>query len=213
MKNRSGWWLPDYDTHFEKHIVEGSYQKASRDITFEYVKDFNVQAIDVGANVGLWTKPLCEKFTHVHSFEPFDDNRECLQKNVTTNNYTLYDVALGSEQKENQSLYSSNKNCGAGSLDKEWAPIDSGKTTSVVTLDSYNLTNIGYMKVDVQGTEKDVVLGSLETLKNNDVCLVVELPRRNEKELQTHAEIRYILGKIGYHWQPKQFKKEAVFLN
>ena len=68
------------------------------------------------------------------------------------------------------------------------------------------------MKVDVQGTEKDVVLGSAETLKNNDVCLVVELPRRNEKELQTHAEIRYILGKIGYHWQPKQFKKEAVFL-
>ena len=54
----------------------------------------------------------------------------------------------------------------------------------VVTLDSYNPTNIGYMKVDVQGTEKDVVL-DLETLKNNDVCLVVELSRRNEKELQT----------------------------
>ena len=212
MKNVKGWWMPDYDYHFEKQIIEGHYQKYSRDFTLKKVKNFNTIAIDIGANIGFWTSPLCEKFNHVYAFEPFLDNCKCLEKNVTSENYTLYNLALGKEEKDDQVLYSNAKNCGAGSLNSEWATTDSGETTSVHTLDSYNLTNVGYIKIDVQGTEEEVILGSLETLKNNDVCLVVELPRRSQQEKHTHRKMKELLASHGYKWQPRQFKKEAVFL-
>lgn len=212
MKNVLGWWMPDYDTHFEKHMFEGEYQKFSRDITLGYVKDFNTVAIDVGANIGFWTKPLSKKFNHVHAFEPLADNRECLVKNITSENYTLYYVALGKENLRDQPIYINQESCGAPSLDSTKASTSSDIVTDVTPLDGYNLTNVGYMKIDVQGTEKEVILGSLETLKNNDVCLVVELPKRNTEEKQYHSEVTKLLSTIGYTWQEQQYKKEAVFL-
>jgi FkbM family methyltransferase len=217
MKNVKGWMMPDHDLHFEKAIVEGEYQKKSRDITLKYVKDYDTMAIDVGANIGFWTKPLCEVFTHVHAFEPFHDNRDCLIENVPTYNYTLHPVALGNEIKENQPLYSNTTSCGAGSLDENKAAKYSGQNTNVFPLDTFNFTNVGYMKIDVQGTEKEVIQGSLKTLENNNVVLVVELPLNPgrpdyEEEKVYHNEIQEILSSIGYKWQKPQYKKEAVFL-
>ena len=52
-----------------------------RDEAYKYVTDFNI-AIDVGANVGLWSKPLTKKFNRVIAFEPMPQVLECLEKNV-----------------------------------------------------------------------------------------------------------------------------------
>ena len=140
------------------------------------------------------------------------DNRECLVKNLSSKNYTLYDVALGKENLKDQPVYVNNNSCGAPSLDSSKAKKKSNVVTDITTLDGYNLTNVGYIKIDVQGTEKDVILGSLETLKNNNVVLVVELPRRNKNEKQYHYEVKKILSKIGYSWKEQQYRKEAVFI-
>jgi hypothetical protein len=73
------------------------------------------------------------------------------------------------------------------------------------------------MKIDVQGTEKEVVLGAIETLKNNDICLVVELPRNPGRknfieEEKYYTEVTEILEDIGYN-KKAQYKKEAVYIS
>lgn len=212
MKIIQGWHLPKWDTHFQTYMFDGEYQKFSRDITLGYVKDFNTVAIDVGANVGFWSRDLCKKFNHVHAFEPVKENIECYKSNISESNYTLYNVALGKEELKDQPVYVNDDACGSPSLDPTQATNSSDIVTNVIALDSLSLTNVGYMKVDVQGTEKKVVLGAIETLKNNDVCLVLELPRRNTKEKQYHHEVTELLSTIGYTWQKQQYKKEAVYL-
>ena len=212
MKIIQGWYLPEWDLHFQNYIFDGEYQKFSRDVTLKYVKNFNTVAIDVGANIGLWSRDLCKRFNHVYAFEPVKENVEYYEKNINESNYTLYNVALGKEELKEQPVYVNNESCGASSLDSTKASHSSDIVTDVITLDSLNLNFVGYMKIDVQGTEKEVILGSLETLKNNNVCLVVELPRRNTEEKQYHDEVTSILSDIGYTWQEQQYKKEAVYL-
>ena len=88
MYNKHGWYFPDYDTHFaemlDKNIAKGNqpvYQQPVRKRSFTYLKNNNF-AIDVGANVGLWTKDMSEEFTFVWAIEPVEDFRQCLQKNI-----------------------------------------------------------------------------------------------------------------------------------
>jgi len=217
MKIVQGWHIPKWDTHFQNYIFNGEYQKFSRDTTLKYVKDFNTVAIDVGANIGFWSKDLCKKFNHVYAFEPVKENVEYYKKNIRYSNYTLYNLALGKEELKDQPVYINDDCCGASSLDSTKAKHGSDIVTDVITLDSLNLNFVGYMKVDVQGTEKEVVLGAIETLKNNDICLVVELPRNPGRknfieEKKNHKEVTEILADIGYTWQDPQYKKEAVFI-
>ena len=88
MKKVFDYWMPDSDNHFErlinKRVNNGGppeYQDDVRDMAYKYVTDFDL-AIDVGANVGLWAKPLTEKFNKVIAFEPMLQVLECLEKNV-----------------------------------------------------------------------------------------------------------------------------------
>ena len=209
MKNVKGWWLPEYDTHFEKFIHGGQYQEHSRNYSLQYTDSFDL-AIDIGANVGFWTKPLCEKFKQVNCFEPVVENRQCLAKNVSMNNYTLYDTALGKEQLESQPIYMNKSQSGSASLDETKASKNSGKTTSVSTLDSFHFKNVSYIKIDVQGTEKNVILGAIRTLQENNVCLVVELPQRTSDEKLYHKEVTDVLRQIGYR-RVGNYRKEVIF--
>ena len=74
MKKVHNYWMPDSDNHFErminKRISQGGpaeYQDDVRKAAYKYVQEFNT-AVDVGANVGLWTVPLSQKFNKVISF-------------------------------------------------------------------------------------------------------------------------------------------------
>ncbi len=64
MKQVYNYWMPDSDNHFERLIAKriknggpAEYQDDTRDEAYKYVKDFYI-AVDVGANVGLWARPL-----------------------------------------------------------------------------------------------------------------------------------------------------------
>jgi hypothetical protein len=83
----------------QKSIDKGGpveYQYQVRDRSFKYVKNKQV-AIDVGANVGLWSRSLCKNFTTVMAFEPVSMFRECLVRNVPAANLEIMDFALGNE--------------------------------------------------------------------------------------------------------------------
>ena len=89
MYYKLGWWFPDEDTHFsymlEKNILKGIgpfYQEVARMKSIEVVKDKNV-AIDIGANIGLWTRDLTKYFSKVI-------NQQCTTpKSLTTKLYPL----------------------------------------------------------------------------------------------------------------------------
>jgi len=141
--------------------------------------------VDIGAHVGSYTFELANFFNHVHSFEPSREAYNYLCSNIAlkdlTTKTTTYNVALGSSQKK-EVLCVREINGGTNGLpliDENNEPIVADNEDSyfvnVERLDSFKLTNIGLIKIDVEGYELDVLKGSVNTLiKNNYPTILFE---------------------------------------
>ena len=116
MKLLHDWHIPDWDRHYENVMLQynnkWSYQQLQRDFALNKVKEWDI-AIDIGANVGFWTKELCSKFRFVWAFEPGRENWECCHKNLEgVKNYQLEQVAISNIEAENVELYNTSSSCG-----------------------------------------------------------------------------------------------------
>jgi FkbM family methyltransferase len=215
MKNIKDWYLPDWDTHFEKmlqlHNGKFEYQQRQRDYAFSQVTNFNTNAIDTGSNIGFWSKQMCQKFKHVYAFEPHPDNNECYKKNLNEyNNYTLYEIAVSNVSNKILELYVSPDECGNASLnnfgvmegttDRKIEAV-SLKTIPVKVdkIDDYNLKDIGFIKVDCQNHEQEVVEGAIQTIDKYSPVLCLELPVRNKKEVDYRNYLINYLKKYRYN--------------
>ena len=226
MKNIKDWYLPDWDTHFEKmlqlHNGKFEYQQRQRDYAFSEVKNFNTNAIDAGSNIGFWSKQMCQKFKHVYAFEPHPDNIECFKENLKDyKNYTLYDVAISNVTNVQMNLYVSSDECGNASLNnfgvKEGTTnrkLSENQMTSIKVnvkkIDDYNFNNIGFIKVDCQNHEKEVVEGAIKTIDKFSPVLCLELPVRNPKELEYYHYMIQYLKQYNYNLKGS-LQKEVLF--
>lgn len=132
---------------------------------------------DVGANNGQYLEIILEKFKNknptIHCFEPDNKAFEKLFKKFSnTKNVFLNNFALGEIEKK--SLIYTKK---SGAVDASL--IDTGDTElmaleiNVKTLDEYcklnKITNIDFLKIDTEGFEMNVLLGSSKMLNDNAI--------------------------------------------
>lgn len=174
MKLVYNYWMPDTDTHFEqliaKRIKNGGppeYQDDTREHTYKHITDF-YRAVDVGANVGLWAKPLAKVFNHVIAFEPLAPVYSCLEKNVAGLNVEIHKHALGNVNDKVEMVYDAENtgssyvsNIGKGSID-------------IKRLDDLNLPKFGLLKIDCEGHELEVIKGGEQTIFKYRPIVVVE---------------------------------------
>ena len=226
IKNVKGWYLPEWDKHFEKmlRVIDNKYeyQYEQRKYALSWVKDFNCNSIDVGSNIGFWSKQLAEKFKHVYAFEPHPDNNECYKKNLKDyNNYTVYEIAVSNVSNKILNLYVSPNECGNASLNN--FGVLEGTTNlkinavdlktipvKVEKIDDYNLKDIGFIKVDCQNHEQEVVEGAIQTIDKYSPVLCLELPIRNEKEINYRNNMIEYLKKYNYIYKGSS-GKETLF--
>ena len=202
MKFRHNWYFPDTEKHFIKHFDvnkdTNEYQQIQRLNSFSHVKNFR-NAIDVGANIGLWAKDICKKFQRAYLFEPHEKNVECLKKNLENfKNYEIYKCAL-SNKNDLLDLHVYPEGLGGNTISPP--PNSSSDITEKVqanVLDSYNFKNVDYIKIDVQFHELEVLEGSLETLKKNNPVLCIEAARRDQEELSYVKKFVELLNGLNY---------------
>lgn len=176
MKEFQGWWFPEYETHFpkmlQKSVSKGLppvYQEKVRKRSIELCKERRI-ALDIGANVGLWGRDLCESFQQVIAFEPVEEFRNCLTKNVVAKNLDIRSVALGNVATR-AVMNITEGNSGHSHID----PASFGQgDTEVILLDSLELNNVDYIKVDCEGFEYRVLQGAEQTIKRCRPVVVVE---------------------------------------
>lgn len=176
MREHYGWQFPDFDTHFPKMLKKSvdrggpaEYQLPVRKRSIELCQNRKT-AIDVGANVGLWSRDLVDNFAKVVAFEPVDIFRECLEKNVSGTNFFISPYALG-DQDTVATMIITEGNTGHSHLDP--ATIGSGDVT-VVKLDNLNIDDVDYIKIDCEGYEYRVLQGAEQTIKTCRPVVVVE---------------------------------------
>jgi FkbM family methyltransferase len=208
MKLIKNWYLPDDDIHFEKYLAQNSnYQSVQRLESLKFVDSFET-AIDIGACVGFWTKDLCKIFKEVICFEPYNPSADCLEKNLNCyENYKLHRTALSSNEHGTKRLFFNKESIGGNSFEGEGGSFKNFIDIPKRTLDSFNLKNVNYIKMDVQFHELEVLKGATKTLTNNDPVLCIECAQRNEKEINYTNEIIKYLKELKYSITGKSIKE------
>lgn len=193
-----------------KRAVKKNYEKELEII--DQFGDKSKDALDIGVYRGVYSYKLAQHFNLVHSFEPnpllfpyLDRNLKKIIKNIN-----LYNLALSNKDGvaklklpvRNKSIFKNNieelYQLGAASIHsnnifKNFKEIK----VEMKKLDNIKIINkIGFIKIDVEGHELEVIEGSINTISNNMPVLLIEIEKRHTKK-PVEDTITYI-KKIGY---------------
>ena len=137
-----------------------------------FIKEDTIM-IDIGAHVGTYSWIPAKVAKHVYSFECNPKIFCYLAANIALHRLedkiTPYQFALGN--KEGTIDYLLRSEDGGGNGVKVLSDNDNNVKKIKIqmkTLDSFELNNIGFIKMDVEGFEKEVLMGALETLKRSN---------------------------------------------
>lgn len=171
MKQAGNFMLPDSDTYFTPFLEAGGFQLDRLKLALNYVSEFDV-AIDGGAHVGSWTCGMAALFDTVIAIEPAADTYQCLLKNIEGfDNVIEYNVALGASAGRGKIVDDVARHGNTGS---RFMQIDSSGLIDFITLDSLELANLNFLKLDVEGFEYYSLLGGQETIQKFQPTVLVE---------------------------------------
>jgi len=164
-----------YNDNFDKSVVESlvhyvespySYKDGAFDVT---IKKGDV-VIDAGAWIGDFSAYAVYKGAVTYAFEPTEDNYNLLCKTNDLNKGKIYPIKKGLGSKECELSITINKEHTASN-----SFVMKGKTTAVeerikvTTLDKFveenNLKQIDFIKADIEGAEREMLRGAVNTLK------------------------------------------------
>lgn len=187
--------FPSNDTHFDRWMLNGEYQKKQRDALFEYMEERRpIEYIaDVGAHVGLWSRPMMHRANtkYIWAFEPNSSVRECYVLNMGGfDNYSIYPVALG---HKNMKGFLNVETDNSGNTNVH--PTRSGNT-EIRTLDSFNFEHLDYIKVDVEGFEYNFLQGAVDTLNRCRPFVHLEMKSKNMRN--SKDDFYRFMKNIGY---------------
>jgi FkbM family methyltransferase len=164
MKLAAGIAFPDVDRFMVSELAPaGTYQLANLDAAMRHVKHFG-RAIDGGAHVGTWSLIMAGRFAEVVAFEPSPDTFECLQFNVAQRalaNVRCVQAALGAAPGFVSMALDKDNEARANTGARFTRP---GGTIPVVTIDSLKLADVGFIKLDIEGSEPAALEGAQVTL-------------------------------------------------
>jgi len=207
MYTKHGWWFPDEDTHFcemlDKNIAKGNqpvYQEPVRKRSLIFVNNRKV-ALDIGANIGLWSRDLCNTFEKVIAFEPVAQFRDCLRRNVHHAALQINECALG-ETDTSIEMVITPGNTGHSHVNQDTVGVGS---IPMRRLDSLNLQDVGYIKIDCEGYELPIVRGAEETIKRCRPVMVVE--QKLHEDTGKTVETQFDAAELIKSWGAKELAR------
>lgn len=169
----------------------GAYEKSQ----LLWVKNFLLlknktgTCLDIGANLGNHSMFFSTFFSSVHSFEPFPPIFERLQKHIKSNritNVSLHQLALSNSNKKIPFYPPQSNNVGMGTFDLN--RINNPSTSLMFDvhngdefLEKKQISNIDFIKIDVEGHELEVFEGLYETIKSNQPYIWFEYTPSDDK--------------------------------
>jgi len=147
---------------FESELIEWCKQLCSP----------NKIMLDIGAHTGTYAISLSGLSKEVHCFEPQEMTFYALCGSVALSNIRnihCHNVGLGSEEQCGKSILNIVSDDGGGSSMHQSNGMTVLKKEEIIikTLDNFNLTNVGFIKMDVEENEYFVLLGAKKTLETS----------------------------------------------
>src|SRR6202161_2114451 len=140
-------------------------------------------ALDIGANEGFFAHHLLPLAKSVIAFEPLPQMLARLKGNYAAK-MEIHGVIISDKEGGGELKYPAGGYMSATVAESNSAALESGRVIETVvasmrTLDSFNLTNVGFVKIDVEGHEEAVLHGGLNTLRREMPNLMIEIEERH----------------------------------
>ena len=187
-------------------VAHGFYEPFQADILVELGKRSDT-FIDIGANMGFYSLSLCKEnpSLHSYSFEPNPNVFNILNSNIKLNKFdgriSTYNIGL-SDTNEKLTLFEPTFS-GSGAASLRELHVEEGPhiefLVEVKKLDEFKLQKIDLIKIDVEGNEYSVLMGSLETILSSKPTICAELLRKWMKPFNYQPQ-DFVAGllKLGY---------------
>lgn len=164
MKIVRGLAFPDADEFMVNEVkFDGTYQIENLEAGLRHVTNFDC-AVDGGAHIGTWSRVMGERFARVIAVEPSPDTYEALTWNLDqfgSLNVEPRRLALG----DRPGLVSMTLNGEQAMKANTGARFTkAGGDIPVETIDSWGLPSLGFLKLDVEGSEYVALHGAKKTL-------------------------------------------------
>lgn len=180
--------------------------------------------LDVGAHVGYFSVVgaalVCES-GQVHAFEPNPNNFEALSK-IAAPCFHAHQVAVRSTQGTSCLYHNADNDGGHACWDVGRHPLNPKSRlkpqiadVETVALDSFEFSDIGAIKIDVEGSEFEVLIGAHDTLRDNPAAIVIcEINRFGLRQLgHSERDIREFMQALGYQcFLLPQYSDDPVLL-
>jgi FkbM family methyltransferase len=151
-------------------------------------------AIDAGANVGNYSYWIARSASKVMAFEP----QPLLAKRLAAcgiHGLTVHNFALSDADGVADLHVPRPSHQGEASLRQLDVPANTIQVP-LATLDSFELANVGFFKIDVEGHEEPLLHGAEETLRRSSATVYIEIEERHNPG--GLARITSYLADLGY---------------
>lgn len=160
------------------------WYRPRRDVDFSVVEQAVAPgsvAIDIGTRWGPWAAALSRRAATVHAFEPRPRLAETLKRR-SDDNVIVHQVAL-SDHAGTASLRVHGSGRGTDAqveADREGTVQEIDVETA--PLDSFGITDVSFVKVDVEGHELEVLDGARQTIEGQGPTVLVKIEQRHHDE-------------------------------
>lgn len=204
-----------YDKGISQHLYNKNiiWESHILELIYKYIKP-NTEIIDIGANIGTHSVGIINYFkshlsmnTTLIAFEPQKIMYDLLCHNVKQSNPNintkLYNVGLSDKNCIIYNIvpdYKNTDNPGGYGLEFNDTPTNNPREEKIAiqTLDSLNLSNVSFIKIDVEGHENQVIKGAEQTIKQSKPVMIVEILGGIPYDNANTEQKEYILNTIKY---------------
>lgn len=164
--------------------------------TLPYVRGREV-AVQAGGNLGLFPKRLAEEFKLVLSFEPDSELHKFARHNAPEPNIKLERAALGNSNK-GVCLSMKRRDTSGRPTHEGLTHVFGSGDIPQVRLDDYELKACNLIYLDIEGYEKNALMGGIETIRKFKPVIAVEINRNINHYGTTPDQFRSWIVELGY---------------
>jgi FkbM family methyltransferase len=206
---RHGHAIIEEDTHISQWVRKTGLIDHGQHIEKTFRRFFGEGdfVVDVGAFIGDHTVPYAQIVGprgKVIAFEPNPAARECLLHNVQC--YPWVEVRqAGLSDRSGMFYLTTNENAGASHLSPTRDPeLQTQNAVFVWALDDAKLPRLDFLKIDVEGSEVDVLEGAKETIQRCRPAMLIESAVHQKRTGRTQNHIfQWLVDNLeGYSLSP-----------
>jgi FkbM family methyltransferase len=202
---RKGWVWPKKDEACWTFLTNPKRDNIPKQLS-SLVSNHRV-VVQAGGNAGMYPRQYEEFFDTVYTFEPDYINFYCLVRN-TTDKTIKFQACLGNDKKTvGLSNRNHDENLNFGGFHVQGAGM-----IPTVKIDDLNLPYCDLIHLDIEGYEKEALLGSEQTIKKFSPVIVLEMVNLSQRYGTTDADIIQLLAKWGYSNSSNIRKEDFIFI-